>query len=739
MPQGVTYDVNAFLRTQGSFTKEMAGAARGADQLGKSYGSMSDRLVAGGERVRGTFGATMRDMARAGVMAGAAGLAGGIAYAAREGIRFNNSMEQGALGLGTMYTTFGLMADSADVSSGKMTLFTKSVEQAEAMQSELFDIAKKSPATFEQVATAYKSMAPSISGVTGDLTRQRDLMANMSLLGFATGDDYKQLGMDIGRIVKGMAEMDNLTFQQMRPAFEKAFEAVTGDAAVNDFNAQWNKAAKLDPEQALRIVEMVGEQMGGEVSDAFGASFGGMAATIQSQGQVLAGAFGKPLMESMKKSMAVLAGDDSPFGKLEEVAAFAGQQLAKAADVLFGKMIKGANYIADNYEMIAKKIQEAGVLAGVALKAASVVATARLVAGYGMIAVGKGAAAAKAVGGGMGRMGGAWRDKAKQRHMAIGRGMAGRKGGGGLGMMGRGMGKVFGGVGKGGLGIFRGLDKFALKAAAVAPMIASASVAMGGLVFAFSGVALIVGGLAAYMITNWDEIKTSIRTAIEDGRITLVPLITSLYTFWERLKLVGEAIFGTINPATAMAGGLDMLTTAVDFASGVLGGMIRVVAYGIEAWGALKLALAAVFQLIGDGLRIMAKIPSFGIGSSVDGAVASLDKMSQTIHDSAQDTFQQADQFKQAADAIASAQLTPMQLAAAKKKAKDLEGALSDMLSGKDEKKDGRKGRQTKIEQNIVINTNDPDVDRLMAGFISAAERQSDKPVQSQWALGQGS
>ena len=238
MPQGVNYDINAFMRTHGSFKKEMAGAARAADQVGRSYTSMSNRMIAGGERVRGTFAATARDLGRSAVLAGAAGLAGGIALAVREGVRFNSTMEQGALGLGTMYTSFGLMANSADVASGKMSLFTKSVEQAEAMQRELFDIAKKSPATFEQVELAYRSMAPSISGVTGDLTRQRDLMANMSLLGFATGGDYKQLGMDIGRITKGMAEMDNLTFQQMRPAFEKAFEAVTGDAAVADFNRQ---------------------------------------------------------------------------------------------------------------------------------------------------------------------------------------------------------------------------------------------------------------------------------------------------------------------------------------------------------------------------------------------------------------------------------------------------------------------------------------------------------------------
>jgi hypothetical protein len=171
-------------------------------------------------------------------------------------------------------------------------------------------------------------------------------------------------------------------------------------------------------------------------------------------------------------------------------------------------------------------------------------------------------------------------------------------------------------------------------------------------------------------------------------------------------------------------------------ASTVLGGMIRVVAFGIEAWGALKLGLAAVFQLIGEGLRVLAKIPK--IGDGLDGAIGSIEKMSQATHDSAQNTFQQADKFKKAADAIAEAQLSPMQLEAAKKKAKSLEGALTDMLTGKGAKGGGRKGKATKIDQKIVINTTDPDVDRLMAGFIQYAEKQSDRRVQPYEAVEQG-
>lgn len=730
MPAGVSYDVNAFLKTQGSFQKEMAGAARGADRLGKSYGSMSDRLVSAGERVRGSFAATARELGRGALLAGAAGLAGAVAMAAREGIRFNSEMEQGALGLGTMYTTFGLMEGSADVMNGKMSLFAKSTEQAESMQQSLFDIAKKSPATFEQVVTAYKSMAPSISGITGDLTRQRDLMEDMSLLGFATGGDYKQLGMDIGRISKGMAEMDNLTFQQLRPAFEKAFESVTGDKAVNDFNAQWNKAAKLDPDQALQMIEMVGKSLGPEVSDAFGKSFGGMAATIQSQLQVIAGAFGKPLMKSMKKAMSKVAGEESPLDRLDVVARFAGEQLGKAADKLFAKMISGAEYVANNWMMIATRIQEAGVLAGAALKAASVIATTRLVAGYGMIAVGKGAAAAKAVGAGGRVVGGAMRKRATGLHMGIARGMKGQKGGGMAGGMGRGLGKVFGKLdAKGVLGIFKGFDSGLLKIATMVPMILTAGAAAAALGLAFSGVAVIVGGLAAHVIGSWESIKTALVEGFRDGTISLVPLITSLYTFYERLRLAGQALFGTIDATGAMVGGISMLTGAFDFASTVIGGTITAIALMIGAWAALKSGMLGVMKMVLAIGELGAKV------GAVDASAIERGKANVASFESGVDsTIDRSNKLRAAAERISNATLDPMQLAAAEKKAKGLEGALADMLSGKDKdtkKGRGRTGRQTKVDANIIINTNDPDVDRIMAGIINWGERASDKRTQA--------
>lgn len=753
MPAGVTYDVNAFLKTQGSFQKEMSGAARGADRLGRSYGSMSDRMISAGERVRGNFVATGRELARGAILAGAAGLAGGIAMAAREGVKFNDMMEQGALGLGTMYTTFGLTVNSAEVLTGEMTEFAKATELAKSMQKELFDIAKKSPATFEDMATAYQAMAPGVSGVTGDLIRQRDLMKKIAVLGFTTGGDFKQLGMDVGRIVTGVAGADVAVFRTLGPNIKKSFrefeahrmvaenkakdlegayEKVDKVLAKGDFAAHFNKIAKADGEAALTIFENALAGISEEINAAFGASFGGVMATAASELQVLGGAFGKPLMESMTKAALGATGEGGVFegAGLEGAARFAGGQLARAADYLFGRLISGAEYISANWATIATKIQEAGVLAGVALKAASAVATARLVAGYGMIAVGKGAQAAQALGGAGRAVGGGMRKRARGLHMGIGRGMAGQKGGGMAGGMGRGLGKVFGKLdSKSVLGIFKGFDKGLLKVATMGTMIVAAGAAASVLAIALSGVMVIAGSLAAYVISNWSEIKTSLIQGFEDGKITLVPLITSMYTLWERAKLTGEALFGVTDATSIMAGGIGMMTGAIDFMSTVLGATIGAISIMVGAWGALKLGMMGVMKVILAVAELGAKIGAVD-EKTITRARSNYAKYAAGVDD----TFTRADQLARAGEAISNATLDPMKLKAAEDRAKSLEEALGDMLSGdgKDGKDgDGRNGKKSTINQKIVINTTDPDVDRLMAGFINYAERQSDKRVQA--------
>lgn len=795
MPEGVNYRVNAILRTEGAFQREMFRSARAADALGSSWSRMSNALVTGGERVRGTFGTVALQMAKGAAFAGAAGLAGGIGYAAREGVRFNNMMEQGALGLGTMYTTFGLAAKSAAVMSGEMSEFQKSLELAGAMQQELFDIAKASPATYEDIATAYSSMAPGLSAATKSLTRQRDLVEKIAVLGFTTGGDFKQLGADVGRIVQGVAGADVAVFRTLAPTIKKAFTEITGKEVAGDFAQQFNKVARVDPEKALQIFEKSVEAVGGEINEAFGQSFEGITATVSSSLQVLAGDFGKPLMESVKSAFKRFTGEGgilAESGRMPQLRAafsFAGQQLAAVADRLFSALERGAIFVADNWVMIATKIQQAGVLAGVAIKAAIVTGVARLVAGAAMIAAGKGIGAARAIGGGMKRaapMAGAQGvrnaraliatrkafgimareakylpsfvrtglmltalsfqtaiKKAKTLPAIMKAGFAATKKAffqmavmAHRGVSARGLVAGAGGLMRraGSALTGRGMQTGILKIATLATVLTAAGAAAAVLALAFSGVIVIVGGMAAYVISKWDTIKTELIQGFKDGTISLVPLITSLYTFWERLKLVGEALLGGTNSATMMQGGIDFLATAVDFASGAISIAVKGLSIMVGVIGALKLGISKFFQLVAWGLEKMSKIPKMGHLADV---AEDMRSSQQSWMDSADDSFRKADKFANAADAIAEAKLDPMAYEAAKKKAKDLEQSLMDMLSGKGGKRASRPAVNVgKVE--VVVNTTDPDPDRLFGVFIPKMVAMADKRVQPYDALEQG-
>ena len=59
-----------------------------------------------------------------------------------------------------------------------------------------------------------------------------------------------------------------------------------------------------------------------------------------------------------------------------------------------------------------------------------------------------------------------------------------------------------------------------------------------------AAVAVAIAGVGAYFVEHWDRIAGSIVKGLQDGSITLVPLMTSLYTFYLRLVMVGEALMG---------------------------------------------------------------------------------------------------------------------------------------------------------------------------------------------------
>jgi len=219
---GVSYDVNAFLRTSGSFERETKMAATAADGLGSAWGRMSDKMVSAGERVRGTFGSLASTFIKGGGAAIGGGIVAGLAAAQTKGLQFNQTMEEGALGLATMYQMF-------EVGKG----LDANVKLARAFQHELVAIADASPGTTEDMMIAYKTAAPAMSAVTQDLMRQKDVMTSLATMAWTnTEGSYKQMGTDFGRIISGSAENAGM-FKTLSGPIKEAFKDATGEAALS--------------------------------------------------------------------------------------------------------------------------------------------------------------------------------------------------------------------------------------------------------------------------------------------------------------------------------------------------------------------------------------------------------------------------------------------------------------------------------------------------------------------------
>ena len=734
---GVSYDVNAFLRTQGSFEREAMSAARSADVLGSSWGRMSNSMISAGERVRGTFGDLARGLAMGGAASIGGGLVAGIGAAVVQGVRFNDTMEQGALGLATMYQTFG-------VASG----LERNVELAKAFQHELVAIADASPGTTEDMILAYTTAAPALSSVTQDLMRQKDIMGQLSTMAWASHDSYKQMGSDFGRIIKGTAGQETSMFTTLDQPIKAAFEEATGQAAKTGeaWSQQWNKAVQQGGDLGLKIMEKVLATVPKEFAEAYGQSFGGVMASVQSKMTKLAGDFGKPLFDSMREAMVKASGEggvvsDESMAKLREVAFFSGGLLADAFESGADKLMRAIDYVANNWRQIAESIQKAGVMAGLAIKSAIVIGMTRHFVGSAMIVGGKMAQAFDAAKPAAKAIGEFVAAQMKVAHMSLARGMKGG-GTGVLGAAGRGLGAGFGKRMQGKKDPFnafgRSIDGTVLKVASFAATIGSLGVVSMIVVTAIGAIGVAFAGVGAYFVESWDRISGSIVRGLQDGTITLVPLMTSLYTFWNRLVMVGEALVGGGSAIDTVNGGLSFMTTAIDMVSGALSWFVWGLSIMVGGWAALKLGMLGVMSVI-VGIVDLANT----MGAVSDDTLARAKKNYQGFSDSVDESFMAADKLAAASEKIASAQLSPLDFTKAEAEANQLQQSLADALSGKTDgakggKTDGDKGGNAgragkaavKIDKLVVEVKLDADPDRVFSQFLPRLAAMAERRIQ---------
>jgi hypothetical protein len=277
----------------------------------------------------------------------------------------------------------------------------------------------------------------------------------------------------------------------------------------------------------------------------------------------------------------------------------------------------------------------------------------------------------------------------------------------------------------------RSIDGTVLKVASFAATIGSLGVVSMIVVTAIGAIGVAFAGVGAYFVESWDRISGSLVRGLQDGTITLVPLMTSLYTFWTRLVMVGEALVGGGSAIDTVNGGLSFMTTAIDMVSGALSWFVWGLSIMVGGWAALKLGMLGVMSVI-VGIVDLANT----MGAVSDDTLARAKKNYQGFSDSVDESFMAADKLAAASEKIASAQLSPLDFAKAEAKAKQLQQSLADALSGKtDGAKGGKAGRAgkaaVKIDKLVVeVKLDDPDPDRLFSQFIPRLAAMAERRVQ---------
>lgn len=254
-------------------------------------------------------------------------------------------------------------------------------------------------------------------------------------------------------------------------------------------------------------------------------------------------------------------------------------------------------------------------------------------------------------------------------------------------------------------------------------------VVLGGLAVAF-------GGLAAYITSKWQEISTSLIEGIETGQITLTPLMVSLFTLWERLKLVGEALLGGSDATSSFNGFLDIAVGMIDTVSVGLGWFIKGLSLLVGVFGALKLGIAGIVGVVAWTLEMLAKVPKVGEGLAE--TAAEMRKSQESWFAGAQDTFTTSEKLDRAAEKIMNARLSPEQFAKAQERAAEMQKSLKGFLESAG-KKTTPKGAKVNVGTvNVNVSLDEPDPDRVMAQLVKPLQKMATGRTQSFWVVEDG-
>lgn len=578
MPQATQYEVVAKFSAKGDLQKRVNQMTRGLPVMNRQLQRAAGYTRNLGRTIEGTAARSFASWGATGAKVAGVGatLAGGMLI--RGGLRFNKVMEDTRLQAATMFQMFKLSEGQLGKNATQGEKWAQNLENAKFVMQGLFEVAKKTPASFQQVTMTYKGMAAGITLATKDLTRQLKFMESVSLLGSLAGGDYTVLGAQMGRILAGSAGAEMNIWKVISQPIMEAGKSMKLFKKEMTLGADVTKAFnELASPERLRILERAMSEFGEEMKTAYAESMAGIVSTTESQLQVLMGMGTKPLYEGFRgwlvqlnrsnKAMTVLGrqsaqmlGGGTDFGqgplRSRREGLFSdynmkrwsvlfntlGMQLGRLGQRMMDGLERAGFYLLDNWPQMMETFRSAWTYGVAAFRAMLAVMLTRMMVGRGLAVAGAGVGAAT----------GAMSGIMKVLGLAMGGGKRGfqyarSRQAGPMSIM-----EV---ISRPFTALFRGLKPFLSALAVFAVILVPLVGVIVALGIALAGLSVLAASIAVYITVHWKELMD----AVTSGQVTFDKFRDGAKTLWGTLLKIGETLLGGEGPVDTLQKALNAL------------------------------------------------------------------------------------------------------------------------------------------------------------------------------------
>lgn len=730
----INYRVAAHLSSKGDLAKSMGQKAAAVGGFSAKLDAASSKAMAFGRAQTQAMVGAASAVGKYAAAVGAMGVAGGLGLMVAKGAELNAGMERATNTIAGTLQLFNHSAGAADQ-------LGQNIKIAGAAMEMLSKIADDSPGEMRDVQSLFQNMLPGARSVTSEMNRIMDLTKSLAVYTPTLGGDFGLVGAQMSRMLTGGAGAEMEVWKTLQVPILKAGQAMDmyGQKGKKVFSATQQEGEKLtqafnklSKEDRLRVVEAAMKGGADDLAKMYAKSWEGASSSAVSSLRKIAASFTKPMFEAIKGALIKANGEGGVLGKdglqkLRTASAAIGGLLTKGLVKVIGGIEKGATYLSNNWQSVASTVYHAMQIGAGLLKGAFAWGLTKMIVGAGVIAaafaVKTGTAVGKGISAGMGA--------GKSAVKGVAAFAANTKKFVDTVSKGNPIGNALGAV----TGLIQGFSKIAVFAAVLVPLLIVA-----GAAFAVMGVGLIaVAGIAAYLVSKWDELSASIVKGFNDGTITLKPLITAAMILWEKMKAVGKALIGGATGGSMMQWAIDLATKAVNGITNAVSGLLSMTATFIRWVGK---AADVVDFIAGETVvnKVEKKAQDLSARSNYD-IVEARDIVNRKYHAGEYDKEFAADAFSSKANAMAdevdrlagafdAAGLKDLDLGAIDQMTERLTEELKKILGmGDDQNNNKKRGASVNINhltQQFDLRGEDPD--RAMVAWVEPIERLARTP-----------